>query len=358
MNDHSIEKLTRCGARYQQTRELGFTLVELLVVIAIIGILVALLLPAVQAAREAARRAQCVNNVRQIGIAVQNYHDTYKHQPQYHAAIPDNATQTDLNYTYAWRGAIWTVLILPFIEEQAIYDRFDQKKKMTDDSTIGTLGYSNRSMAKSVITSWICPSNITAGSPVFTDRQDGAGANVNNPQTALGLYYGVSMGPTQPDSCKYCPDNNGITGSTSSPKNYCCQGYGYGWKDSAGIVADTSTGMFGRNMRVRTFKQVTDGLGNTFLVGETMPEQCTYQSAWAPNFSMAGTEIPLNTFVTCPIPPTGGCHTDACGFKSPHPGGAHFAMVDASVHFVAEAIDYQLYNNLGTRAGAEAAEVP
>src|SRR3954470_8613273 len=101
----------------------GFTLVELLVVIAIIGILVALLLPAVQAAREAARRSKCVNNMRQIGIAVQNYHDTYKHQPQYHAAIPDNpATQTEVNYIYSWRGPVWTVLILPFIEEQALYD--------------------------------------------------------------------------------------------------------------------------------------------------------------------------------------------------------------------------------------------
>jgi hypothetical protein len=116
--------------------------------------------------------------------------------------------------------------------------------------------------------------------------------------------------------------------------------------------------MFGRNMKIRAFKQVTDGLSNTFLAGETMPEQCTYQGAWAPNFSLAGTQIPLNTFVTCPIPPTGGCHADACGFKSAHPGGAHFVMVDASVHFIGETIDYQLYNNLATRAGSEAVTVP
>ena len=255
------------------------------------------------------------------------------------------------------------MLILPFIEEQAICDRFDKTKKMTDDTTISTLGYSNLSMAKSVISAFVCPSNMTAGSPVFTDRQDGSGPNVNNPQTSLGLYYGVSMGPTHPDSCKYCPDNNGITGSTAHPKNYCCQGNGYGWKDypsplGTGLVADSSTGMFGRNMKIRSFKQITDGLSSTFLAGETMPEQCTYQGAWAPNFAMAGTEIPLNTFLKCPVPPTGGCHADACGFKSAHPGGAHFAMVDASVHFISETIDYQLYNNLGTRAGAEVVTVP
>src|SRR6476661_1738708 len=147
-------------------RRRGFTLIELLVVIAIIAVLIALLLPAVQAAREAARRAQCVNNVRQIGIAIQNYHDTNKHQPQYHAAIPDTATQTYANYTYSWRGPVWTVLILPFIEEQALYDRFDKTKKMTDDSTISTLGYSNRSLAKTVVSSFVCPSNISASNPV------------------------------------------------------------------------------------------------------------------------------------------------------------------------------------------------
>jgi type II secretory pathway pseudopilin PulG len=106
----------------------------LLVVIAIIGILVALLLPAVQAARKAARRAKCVNNLRQIGIAVQNFHDQKRHQPQYHAAIPDTATQTAADYTYTWAGPVWGVLILPYIEEQALYDRFDKKARMNAKS--------------------------------------------------------------------------------------------------------------------------------------------------------------------------------------------------------------------------------
>src|SRR4051812_14343978 len=235
-------------------RQNAFTLVELLVVIAIIGILVALLLPAIQAAREAARRAKCVNNVRQLGIAVQNYHDTYKHLPQYHAAIPTNpATQTYADYTYSWPGPVWSVLILPFIEEQAVYDRFDKTKKMTDPVI-------NLPLIKTlIINAYVCPSNTSAANPIFIDRQDAAGANANNPQVSMGLYYAVSMGPTQPDECKYCPDNNGIPGTQPSPKNYCCQGYGFGWKDAAGLVADTSTGMFGRNMKIRTFKQVVDG---------------------------------------------------------------------------------------------------
>ena len=317
----------------------AFTLVELLVVIAIIGILVALLLPAVQAAREAARRAKCVNNMKQIGIAVQNHHDTYKYQPQYHAAVL-TATQTPANYTYTMPGPVWTVLILPFMEEQPLYDACNKKVKMNDAS--------NREWVKQIVAAYVCPSNQTAANPVFTDRADAGG---NNPNPALGLYYAASMGPTEPDSCPLCP-----AGSTGSATNYCCQAKAYGWHDYAGKVADSSTGMFGRNMGLRKFKQITDGLSNTFLVGETLPELCSYQGAWGPNFSLAGTSIPMNATQKCPAPP--GCHNTGCGFKSPHPGGVHFLMVDASVQFVPESIDFQVYNALGTRAGNEVADLP
>ena len=344
-------ELRSAPALWSRSARVGFTLVELLVVIAIIGILVALLLPAVQAAREAARRAQCVNNIRQIGIAVQNFHDTNKRLPQYHAGVVPTGSAAGTTYAsgtgWQWAGPVWTVLIMPFIEEQALFDRFNKKLKMTDNSTLASLGYSNRSLAKTIVSSWVCPSNNTAGNPVFTDRQDTAGPDVNNPQTSLGLYYAVSMGPTQPDNCKYCPN------TTPSPKNYCCQGANFGTTPQ-----DNSTGILGRSDGIRSFKQVADGLSNTFLAGETMPDQCTYQGAYAPNFSLAGTAIPLNTFITCPIPPTGQCYKDACGFKSPHPGGAHFVMADASVHFVAESIDFPLYNNLGTRKGDEVVELP
>jgi hypothetical protein len=120
--------------------------------------------------------------------------------------------------------------------------------------------------------------------------------------------------------------------------------------------------MFGRNPWKRKFTQVTDGLSHTFLIGEALPEQCNYQGAYAPNFSLAGTTIPLNHFddvcSRCDSFPCPDCHQIACGFKSAHPAGAHFAMVDTSIHFVAETIDYKLYNDLGTRAGAEVVSPP
>ena len=337
-------------------RQRGFTLVELLVVIAIIGVLVALLLPAVQAAREAARRSQCTNNLKQSALAMVNFENTKKFQPQYHAAvygIPGYSScpnpPADPNNPYGAAGyrecpgPVWGVLILPYIEQQQLYDRFNKKAKMSD--TV------NRESIQQVPGSFVCPSAESARQPVFENRRDRAGASPTTP--ALGLYYAVSAGPLHQDSCNpACPN------ATPGPANYCCQGTNYGMNKD-----DDSPGMFGRYDRKRSFKQVTDGLSNTFLMGETLPEQCQYQAAFSTNFSLAGTAIPLNTIQTCVSPgatdpPPSGCHHLACGFKSNHQGGANFAMADGSIHFLQESIDYVVYNNLGTRAGEETASLP
>lgn len=305
----------------------GFTLVELLVVIAIIAMLVTLLLPAVQSARAAARRTQCKNNIRQLGLGVHNYESAFGHQPKYH----------DTSDPYSWSkpGPTWTMAILPFIEEQAVYDLFDFTRTLRDRA--------NAAATTRVVSVFVCPSATGASNPIFDDRADAGG---NNPNPALGLFYPVSMGPTEPDACHYCPE-----GRQGSENNYCCQGRNYGTQSLSGEHKASSTGMFGRFNDKRQFKQIEDGLTKTFMLGETLPAQCAYGGTWAPNFSLAGTSIPLNTFETCPQPP--GCHNRGCGFKSEHEGGANFAMADNSIRFITEDIDYRVYNYMGTRSGQE-----
>ena len=338
-----------------ETRSGAFTLVELLVVIAIIGVLVALLLPAVQAARESARRSQCMNNLKQIGLGMQSFHGAHGSLP---AATSRDVTQKDpktgqrlWNLQYN-PGPVWASSLLPYIEQQAIYDQWD--------FSIINNTYPNSELVKIPVSTYICPSAERAGDPIFDDRNDGSvGAGIN-PKVALGLWYPVSMGPTTYDVCdpgypKWCPPEFHYEGS------YCCHGR---WFGGAAGGKYGSGGMFEHSPLRRKFNEVTDGLSNTLMSGETLPRQCVYVSTYAPNFSLAGTAVPLN--VTDPslwCPAEGeyyepGCSENGCGFKSDHPGGVHFLMGDASVHFFAETTDYRLLNELGSINQGESVGVP
>ena len=299
--------------------------------IAIIGILVALLLPAVQAAREAARRMQCSNNLKQVGLALHSYHTAMSTLP-YGADFPNS------------RGGTWAAFVLPFIEQQGVFDAFDFNQPVWHAV--------NKQAVEAVIPTFICPSD---GKP--SDARKGGRVQVgrHNAANSMGLWYPVSMGPTRDGtspsvSCVFCsPEIGPQVGS------YCCADTAdYG---CCGNNGKPGVGMFDRAAHAITFAHVRDGLSNTLMIGETIPDHCTFNGAYNHNFPIAGTTIPLN-IVEESIDGVNNYWYTACGFKSRHTGGAMFCMADGSVHFVSEAIDYRLYNELGTRDGGEVASLP
>ncbi len=280
----------------------GFTLVELLVVIAIIGILVALLLPAVQAAREAARRTHCTNNVKQLALALHNHHDTKRNfPPGYTSSNPGVPTSSTWCQSGGVQGAPWTVHILPFMEQAVQYDRFD--------FTVPFQEVSNQMTIPNVIfliplKAFECPSDIRFGT-----------------NKTWNSYFGVQGGGTAPDC-----------GNTScSPPN------------ERGMYV---SGILFGGSRIG-FHDVTDGSSNVFMIGESRYGGAAWgasakQDACAYARNLAGAQDPINLF------PIQGVH-DTRGFSSFHTKGCHFAMVDGSVHFVSDNINLSTYQQLGRR---------
>mgnify|MGYP002623725192 CR=1 FL=1 len=307
----------------------AFTLVALLVVIAIIGLLVALLLPAVNAAREAARRLQCSNQLKQIGLAARAYDTT-------HGSFPSGGPYNSVNI------ASWAAAILPQLEQQNHYDLFDFSKSISHAD--------NQVAVTTPIAAYVCPSDGRAKDAIMGHR---CTVVANTYGRGHVTWYMASMGPTKPDTCFY------------DSSKFACDGENYGSKVVDG--KPTFVGMFGRTHLAIGSAHVRDGLSNTFLFGETIPSHCFHNTAFGSNFTVAGTQIPLGIMEGEGGQPDSWSQTElhnnnphykACGFKSRHPGGAMFAMGDASVHFVNRSIDYRLYNALGTRAGGESASLP
>jgi prepilin-type N-terminal cleavage/methylation domain-containing protein/prepilin-type processing-associated H-X9-DG protein len=305
-------------------RRPGFTLVELLVVIAIIGVLVALLLPAVQAAREAARRSQCTNNLKQIALAFHNYNDTI-------GVLPPGRMGCDCNTSggafgcgtrpdSTRPGTSAFAMITPQMEMQNWYDQVGWQKGAILPATgcggaADTAGWDTATVKSAILTrpKWvICPSD-----------------------TAQNSSGGYAIG-------SYALNHGTIGPSKTSDQN----------------MKHFNTGVFLYVTKI-SFKDILDGTSNTFAVGEVydghMANNINYWTVGSRHtHSLRTTENPINQ-----KPGTGivfNTHNGA--FGSRHPTGAQFAFVDGHVSFIPNNINLTVYQALATREGREVVEVP
>ena len=322
----------------------AFTLVELLVVIAIIGVLVALLLPAVQAAREAARRTQCQNNSRQFGIALQNYHDVKKRFP----SNTEWTIRTLVDETQTKKTDIQGNMILklmPYIEQQNLFGRLDFKFDESEEN-IDQQFLARPELGGTVIPLLRCPSD--GFSQLVTINYDG------QPRDAAITNYCPSIGAQETFSFNNsCPDPKGNEFKNGS------------WISYKANAPEVTSGIFAREGWAASMQEVSDGLSNTIAMGEVLPD-CNYelqsQGWWSPKITYVGTAPEINydscTPTTPAYPAKQTCATffnwnTSAGFKSRHPGGANFVLADASVHFITEEIEYMNYQRLGDRADGQ-----
>jgi prepilin-type N-terminal cleavage/methylation domain-containing protein len=300
-----------CPRRCQR----GFTLVELLVVIAIIGVLVALLLPAVQAAREAARRSSCSNNLKQIGIAMHNYHDT-------HQSFPPGCV-TSL-------GTGWSVYILPQLEQGPLHSTLRFNTTTSAASAWAVDGSPEETACGTFINILRCPS---AAIPRHVNNQ---GIPLRVPAT----YRGLASSTADSDDP-----------STSATGRH--------------LELNDLEGILPRNRVVR-MAEIIDGTSNTFMIAEchweTFTQDNNQMDFWyigSPQISptssteysefLCSTGVPYNARR---IASTSG-YVKELSCASFHPGGAMFALGDASVRFVPYTINYPVYQGLGSRDKGE-----
>jgi prepilin-type N-terminal cleavage/methylation domain-containing protein len=317
----------------------AFTLVELLVVIAIIGTLVGLLLPAVQSAREAARRTQCANNLRQIGLALHNFHDARRCFPSAFTSgsAPGNVgwrTLTTTTPSFFEPGWSFFAFILPFTEESTLFSQLDLSLPILDSRN--DIARSDAALVKL----YVCPSDTSPRLIDVLDYGESSGAD-----TLSGAGTVITRAPVS----SYA----GVLGTNDHEHN------------------GAFNGTFFRNSRVR-IGQITDGTSKTVCIGERMSRmaeatwlgsitrsEVIHADGWWQQLGYAHRSRnyrPANVHTAChiagskPNQPT----NSPSGFFSPHPGVCNFLNADASVRPLADDADLGTFRALATRAGGEA----
>ncbi len=341
----------------RSTRTSGFTLIELLVVIAIIAILIALLLPAVQQAREAARRTQCKNNLKQIGLALHNYHDVYSALPMGHTAHFSNwrdrgdadqvgygsSGTTSLNFAKAnWS---WMAYILPMIEQANAFSTLDVNGRRADEALATPAGVR---ILQSPINGFLCPSDPK---PTLTDCfRD---VEPSNSDTDIPVIIS-----------NYVGSNRGQANS----------------RHTRGRMNEFTDGLFYVNSRIR-MRDITDGTSNVLAAGERAWQYTAGSSDGVSQKVESKAALALVVRATTDsdrscdhcgysdalgVAGTGINHGDVLDsggvldsrrarstYSSNHTGGAQFLFADGSVHFLSENIDINLFEYLGERADGE-----
>jgi prepilin-type N-terminal cleavage/methylation domain-containing protein len=344
--------------RVTSVRQRAFTLVELLVVIAIIGVLVALLLPAVQAAREAARRSQCTNHLKQWGVALHNYHDTYLSFPS-------------VGGFFANHGWGFMPLVLPYIEQNPLATQVDFCRLPVTHAQ-------HAPVRQATIAIMWCPSDV--GQRLYTNRAmpiagTGDGDTTSLYRATVTNYVGsygdgfnnIPSSGTDPyggDGALARYGAGGCASNTTGTPTAACPmpGLGYGGGRNHRGIFDYR----GESPAVK-LADVLDGTSNTILMGHVTTFASSNSLVWCSSTgAVNGTSLPINfALKRCRGTPgmyPGGCNGTAStwmsrGFHSFHPGGTVSLLCDGSVRFVPETIDLRVHNAMGSRAGAEAVSI-
>ena len=324
-------------------RRAGFTLVELLVVIAIIGILIGLLLPAVNAARESGRRTACGNNLRQIGLAVQEYETSQRQYPMNWGTLTTSGTGTPSpTATTSAVGVSWLAAILPNLDLGTLYSQAALGRDPTISGgnlcalsyTNAAQGINNPQVLATPVTAFTCPSDSTQhGNQIL----GGTLYATTNYKACMGSNWVGSSTVSATSGTR--GRNSGSTNGVDLGNGVICRG---GGTASGGAPILTSA------------MDVRDGTSKTILAGEAVPQYC----AWSVWFWFEGTTatcgIPLNYTLPTIKPENNSTDwKDNMGFASRHPSGANFVGLDDSLHYLNNLIDPQVYQGLATIDGYE-----